>query len=289
MDAAGRRRTERVLAGLALVAGAAVPVQLVTLSFGYAQYVRGVPKGPGVIPLAHDFARVYLPLVWLPALVVVATVAVYARRRHPGISRRIVVGAAAGAVATLGLDAIRQMGVIHGWLPADTAVMFGGVATGSSSFALLWPAGLAVHYANGASFGLFYAFVWGKRGSVRRAAAWATGWALVLELGMMVLPPMGPMTGLFGSQFAWPGLFLITLAAHVVFGLALGPLVEVRLTDADRGSLVPFILGRRAPQAAAEGTSAPASKVAGVRTVDVRESPGPGAQTDASPGRPRTP
>lgn len=29
-------------------------------------------------------------------------------------------------------------------------------------------------------------------------------WAMLLELGMMVGPPMGPMVGLFGVRYAWP-------------------------------------------------------------------------------------
>lgn len=37
-----RRRT--VLAFIAFVAGAVIPIQLVTLSFGYSQYIRGVSE-----------------------------------------------------------------------------------------------------------------------------------------------------------------------------------------------------------------------------------------------------
>ncbi|MGH7557892.1 MAG: hypothetical protein ACREMD_09015, partial [Gemmatimonadota bacterium] len=96
---------------------------------------------------------------------------------------------------------------------------------------------------NGASFGLFYAFVWGRRGSYRSAALWATGWALVLELGMMTGPPMGPMLGPFGVNHAWPQLFLVTLVAHVFFGVTLGLVVEHFLDPADRRWLVPFLLG----------------------------------------------
>ncbi len=31
-------------------------------------------------------------------------------------------------------------------------------------------------------------------------------WAMLLELGMMVGPPMGSMVGLFGVRYAWPQL-----------------------------------------------------------------------------------
>lgn len=157
--------TERTLALVVFLAGSAVPIGLVTLSFGYAQYVKGL-KGMAVVPSAHEFARLYIPFVYVPALALVAGIAGYCRRRYPAVFRRIVVGASAGALATLALDAVRQAGVIHGWLPDDMPAMFGMAATGSSSLAVFWPAGLAIHFLNGAGFGVFYAFVWGKRKSL---------------------------------------------------------------------------------------------------------------------------
>lgn len=238
-----RRRT--LLSLFAFVAGGAVPIQLVTLSFGYAQYLRGIPRGPELIPAAHEFASIYVPFVYLPGLVLLFGIALYSRRHHPGLFRRIVAGLGAGAVGTIALDAARQAGVIHGWLPGDTPVMFGQLVTGpGASFALFYPVGLFVHYMNGASFGLFYAFVWGKQGSLRKAAWWGTVWLLIVELGMMTLPPMGPMTGLFGTSFSWPGLFLVTLVAHVLTGLTVGLLTELWLTNDDRSWLLPFLLGR---------------------------------------------
>lgn len=235
-----------ILILLAFVAGGAVPIQLVTLSFGYAQYIRGVEMGPQVMSVAHEFARWYLPLVLVPALVLLAGISWHARRRYPDIYRRIVVGLAMGAVATIALDAVRQAGVINGWLPADSPMMFGKMATGSASFTVWYPAGVLVHYLNGANFGLFYAFVWGKRRSTANAVALATAWALVLELGMMTGPPMGPMVGLFGSNYAWPQLFLLTFVAHLVFGVAMGLLIQHFLSEDDIGGLVTFIRGTHA-------------------------------------------
>lgn len=162
-----RRRT---LALIAFIAGGAVPIQLVTLSFGYAQYVQGVAEGPELVPTAHQFAEWYVPLVYVPALVVLAGIALYSRRRYPGLFRRIVVGFGAGLVATMALDAWRQTGVIYGWLPGDTPKMFGMTVTGSKNMAIWHPVGLLVHYFNGTNFGLVYAFVWGKQGSYRSAA-----------------------------------------------------------------------------------------------------------------------
>lgn len=235
-----------VLSLVALFAGAAVPIQLITMSFGYAQYVRGVAKGPALIPTAHQFAAYYVPLVYLPALVILLIIAVHSHRTYPALFRRIVAGMGAGAIATLALDAARQAGVIHGWLPGDTAVMFGRLVTGGGDFSLFYPVGLFVHYLNGANFGLFYAFVWGRREGYAAAAWWGLAWMLLVELGMMTLPPMGPMTGLFGVNFNWPGLFLVTLVAHVLAGLALGLLIQLFLRNEPHGGIFDLLPGRRA-------------------------------------------
>ncbi len=68
-------------------------------------------------------------------------------------------------------------------------------------------------------------------------------WAMLLELGMMVGPPMGPMVGLFGVRYAWPQLFLLTLVAHVAFGTALGLLTQSLLKEEDRGTFFSFLTG----------------------------------------------
>ncbi len=246
-EGGGLDRRRALLVLLAFVAGGVVPIQLVTLSFGYAQYVKGVAIGPQVLSVAHEFARFYMPFVWVPALLLLVGIAVYAKRHYPDVTRRILVGFGMGAVATIALDTVRQMGVLHGWLPGDTPVMFGKMATGSPNFATYWPVGLLVHFMNGANFGLFYAFVWGKRASYRSAVLWATTWALIVELGMMTGPPMGPMVGLFGYNFAWPQLFILTFVAHVFYGVTLGLLVQHFLAEEDRGGLATFVRGRVCP------------------------------------------
>ncbi len=68
-------------------------------------------------------------------------------------------------------------------------------------------------------------------------------WAMLLELGMMVGPPMGSMVGLFGVCYAWPQLFLLTLVAHVAFGTVLGLLTQSLLKEEDRGAFFSFLTG----------------------------------------------
>jgi len=236
-----RRRAVLIL--LAWIAGAAVPIHLVLLSFGYAQYWKAESIGPKVIITAHEFAKYYIPLVYLPAMVLLIGITLYCRKHYPDVFRRIIVGFGFGIVCTFALDSFRQMGVINGWLPGDTPAMFGKMATGSQNFNVYYPAGLLVHFLDGADFGLFYAFVWGKRGSYKAAVFWATVWLLMMELGMMLAPPMGPMVGPFGVRYMWPQLFLLTFVAHVAYGIPLGLLVQHFLKDEDRGWLLRFIQG----------------------------------------------
>lgn len=236
-------RKRAIVILLAFVAGGAVPIQLVTLSFGYAQYVKAVSLGPKVIITAHDFAAYYVPFIYVPALLLLAGIAWYSRKQYPDVFRRIMVGLGVGVLATVSLDFFREMGVINSWLPGDTPNMFGKMTTGSNNFSYFYPVGVFVHFMNGASFGLFYTFVWGRRSTFRSALLWATSWALVMELGMMTLPPMAPMVGAFGTRFAWPQLFLLTLAAHIAYGITLGLLSQYFLKSEDKGGLFRFLRG----------------------------------------------
>lgn len=231
-----------------LFAGGFVPIHIILLSFGYAQYVRGVPPGPKVLQVAHEFAWPYLLFLYLPSLIVLLALAVYSRRKYPDIYRRIVVGLTSGAIATIGLDWIRQMGVINGWLPGDTPVMFGKVITGSSDFATFYWVGQLAHFMNGADFGLCFTFFFGRGSSPYRTVGAAVFWLLLIELGMMTAPPMGPMVGPFGIRWMWPQLFALTLVAHVVHGVILGILSHRFLHEEDSKWLLPFLLegsGRR--------------------------------------------
>ena len=244
MEFLDKRRTLLVL--LALFTGGAVPIQLVTLSFGYAQLLQKVPLGPKMILVAHEFARHYVLLAYLPALVILTGIILYSRSNYPDLFRRIVIGMGVGVLATVALDVFRQMGVINGWLPGDSPAMFGKAVTGSRSFAVYYPTGYFVHYLNGANFGLIYTFVWGKQASYRHSLTRAIGWLLIVELGMMTGPPMAPIVGPFGTNYAWPQFFLLTLSAHLAFGTVLGILAQFYLKPADRGGLWQFIKGRAA-------------------------------------------
>lgn len=204
-----------------LVLGGLVPVSLIVFSTAWAQLVKGLPKGPAMMGAAHDFASGYL-WVYAASILIVAWMTLELHKSHPRLARRVAVGAAIGVLATFALDGLRLMGVVKGWLPMDTPVLFGTVILGPGSAPQnVYLVGMMYHLLNGASFGLVYALLWGRQPTTRAALQRGIGLLLVVELGMMTLPPMQPIVGWFGLDHAWPQLFLITLAAHVAFGAVL--------------------------------------------------------------------
>ncbi len=225
---------------LVLVAGGAAPIFLLLLATGIPMWGKGLVKMPQVVMFMHRFAGWYVPLVLLPAVAILIIVALYSRRRYRWLYERIVVGLGAGAIATFALDFFRQLGVIHGWLPADTSILFGKMIAGpTASVGVVLITGFVYHFLNGADFGIFYALVAG-----RARWYWAIVWGLLVELGMMTLPPMAPMAGPFGVKTGRPALFLITLAAHIAFGIVLGLLTQHWLKE--RGSILRVLSSKSA-------------------------------------------
>jgi hypothetical protein len=218
---------------LALFTGGFVPIHLIVLSFGYAQYYKGFKMGPKVLKVAHEFGLPYALYLYIPAMLVLVWIIVHSKKHFPDLYRRIVVGLLAGAIATIGLDWIRQMGVITTWLPGDTPTMFGKMVTGYSSFNSYFWVGQFIHFMNGADFGLVFTLVFGNFISYKKTIIWAIAWMLLMEFFMMVAPPMGPMVGLFGYNYMWPQLFILTFVAHVVHGIILGTLTHLWLKPED--------------------------------------------------------
>jgi hypothetical protein len=233
-----------------------------------------VAGGLGVAPMS-----VLAKYVLLPAVVIEGVIIVYARAAgYSRLFNRLVTGLWVGAIATTGLDVVRQPGTFFGYLAHDEARMAGEMILaphgghesgeprageekhpgsepmaphgtppaehsqpkhGGPGHGAVGPAdfvGYAYHYWNGASFAAVYALLFGK-------TAW---WGpllyslLFVETGMMgfMRAAMGPLT--------W-GIFLVSLFAHVAFGLVVGVLLQHFVRD--RGtilSLLPSGAARRA-------------------------------------------
>lgn len=230
-----------ILTLVALFTGGAVPIQLVTLSFGYSQYYVGESIGPRMINTAHEFAAPYILFVYIPAIIVFLGVLFYSRMYYPELFRRLKVGIIAGIFLTLTLDVVRQNGVINGWLPGDNPMMFGQMVTGTSNFVLNHISGHLVHFLNGISMGIIYTILFGKLKNYFRAILAGIGLLMVFELGMMLGPPMTAMVGPFGVNFVWPQLFLLTLVAHIASGIACGLSAQFYLKEADEKWLLAFV------------------------------------------------
>ncbi len=192
--------------------------------------------GPNILVVATTPGMLEMPVLFtyalLPSLVLLAGVWITARRRRVDrLSNRIWVGLWAGAASSAMLDVFRLAGFHLGWMPGNMPRMFGvlildrmalGPTLGSDVL------GYVYHYWVGACFGLTYTLLAGR-------FRWWGGlvWGLIVEVGMMVTPPMvvAMDTGYFGVKFG-PGLFGTSLTAHVAFGIALGLLAERHVAHA---------------------------------------------------------
>ncbi|MDV6013625.1 hypothetical protein [Haloechinothrix sp. LS1_15] len=181
-----------------------------------------------------DYQQLLLS-VGIPAfglLVLVTVLALLLRWRRP--SRAIVVGAAAGAVATVPLEAVRITGFrVFGSMPGDLPTLIGMRAAdrmmaGPSTWSTLL--GYTDHFWNGAAFGIIYALLLG--GFPHRWRAWSGavlggGYGVVLGIGFATGPvPLAlGVGGVFGTVSV-VAFHTTVYLAHLAFGLTLGALVH---------------------------------------------------------------
>ena len=119
---------------------------------------------------------------------------------------------------TAALEVVRSAGVHLGYLSDDEPTMFGAMITGADHMAAptlaSYTLGIVYHFFNGISFALVYSIVFGR-----------TRWwgpvafsVFVVWVGMMLLPPMAPMLGAFGTgkyASAWNPYVADTRHCHV--------------------------------------------------------------------------
>lgn len=231
-------RMEFVLSVIAFVAAAA-PI-LMSVFGGFATMssmgmsmmdVMRKPPDPAMnepmMKGMHAFMAGYVLYAIVPAIVVLIGIWLYASGNYPRLANRIAAGAAASFLASLGLDAVRLIGVAQGAFPGDMPTMFGQMILGRMSMdGAVRLAGYTYHLLNGATFGIMYALLAGKV-----HWGWGLAWGLFFELGMMTMPPVPMMAGPFGIHGFWPRLFIASLVAHVVYGVILGVLTARWVRD----------------------------------------------------------
>jgi hypothetical protein len=154
------------------------------------------------------------------------------------LARTSAVGLAAGAIATVALEAIRLPGFWLGFMPGNLPRLMGVLllnqfAAGPSLRSDI--VGWAYHFWNGASFGLIYVLVFG---TCRRWVGTAFG--LLLGFGFMFSPVVAPLgVGFMGLEFS-KGFPLTVTFAHAAFGFALGWLTAAWLGFVDSPLLGAF-------------------------------------------------
>lgn len=206
--------------------GAERALTLLTLVVGGTSSLLIVAASAGLVPMTVLF--------WaggLPGMLAVGAIGGYARAA--GLTRlahRIGLGVLGGIALTMALDVVRVAGTHLGYLP-DSVTMFGAMITGTDPMAdptpISYTLGVLYHFFNGISFALVYVILIGRTrwwGPLLYSVA-------IIEVGMMILPPMAPKFGPFGLD-KYPsllnGYFLTTLLAHAAMGIVLGLIIQTR-------------------------------------------------------------
>ncbi|HEV8606139.1 MAG TPA: hypothetical protein VGQ99_12275 [Tepidisphaeraceae bacterium] len=179
--------------------------------------------------------RTFTFWILLPAMLLLAAMAFIDRARGDRrLWRAVVIGTIAGFVAACAYDIFRLPWVIGamqqtgpGWLRLPLFKVFpqfGAMIIGESftsrqaqgEFSLAaHVVGWSYHFSNGMTFGVMYMALAGD--AVRRSWLWAIAMAAGLEVVMLLTP----YTSFFAIRMT--ALFIaVTLAAHLIFGVALG-------------------------------------------------------------------
>jgi len=190
--------------------------------------------GPNVLVVALTPGMPGMPILvlWalIPSILLLAVVWGIAHARgYNRLTNRIWAGLWVGFATTAALDLFRLQSFMLGLLPGNLPRMFGvlildTMATGPTPLSDL--VGGLYHYWVSACLGLTYALIMGR-------TRWWGGliWGLIIEVGMMVTPPMviAMDTGYFGLKLGrglLNGVFIGSLIPHISYGIALGLLLE---------------------------------------------------------------
>jgi len=157
------------------------------------------------------------------AILLFLLAAVDFRKGGRSVSRVVLDGALAGALATLALEAIRYPAFRLGFMPGNMPQLMGVLlldrfAHGPSLASNV--AGFAYHFYNGACFGIVFAALV-EAGILRSRRVWGIGYGVLIGLGFLVSPVVKSLgVGLFGRDYGWHFAATV-LTAHVAFGWSL--------------------------------------------------------------------
>ena len=177
---------------------------------------------PLIFPLAESGRStmdVLAKFALLPLIALIAVIWGLLHGRDDPLARHVAVGLAAGAVATIGLEAVRLPGFWLGFMPGNLPRLMGVLllnqfATGPTLASDV--AGWAYHFWNGASFGLIYVLLFG---TCRRWLGAVYG--VLLGFGFMLSPVVSALgVGFLGLEFS-KGFPVTVTVAHAAFGTLL--------------------------------------------------------------------
>ena len=190
------------------------------LRLGLALLAAG---GPMAFPLAQmgyaPLQRLAIVLI-LPSAGLLLALSGLLRSETGRALRR---GLAAGAIATIALEAVRYTGFRLGFMPGNLPELMGVLllnrfALGPSTASTL--AGFAYHYWNGAAFGAIFAVL-----SLGWPRWWAVPYGVAIGIGFLASPVVQSLgVGLFGKDFGWRFAATV-LTAHAAYGAVLGALL----------------------------------------------------------------
>jgi hypothetical protein len=183
----------------------------------------GAAVGPLLFPVAMaghgslaDMATRFL----LPSAAIFGVAAALAFWARLPFARPVVLGGAAGVLATLPLEVVRLTGFHFQYMPGNLprlmgVLLLGRFALGPSVTSDI--AGWAYHFWNGACFGILYVVIFG---TARRWLAIVYG--VALGIGFMVSPVVTSLgIGKFGLEYSVGFPITVTLA-HLAYGATLG-------------------------------------------------------------------
>jgi len=192
-----------VLSILALFAAGISPNLFVISQAGYAKL--------------SDLAVTFLiPSIIILAVIIAVSFLVGAKET----GKQILTGLAGGAIATIGLEIVREIGFHMGGMPGDMPKLLGVLlldrfALGPDTLSNI--AGWSYHFWNGASFGIIYSLLAGK-GKILHGVVFG----LLMAVGFMMSPVVVALgVGRFGIDYG-PGFAATVILAHIAFGSILG-------------------------------------------------------------------
>jgi len=185
--------------------------------------------------------------ILLPATIVLVGLAFWDRARGDGrLWRGFVIGSIAGFAAAIAYDVFRLPFVFSrqwglNWVvppiplfkvfPRFGAMILGQAVEQPEYSLAAHLVGWAYHFSNGVTFGIMYLALIGDG---RRRAWW---WGIVLAVGLELAMLFTPYPGTFGIRVT--GLFVVvTLTAHLIFGVVLGALSKSMAPATRERSLV---------------------------------------------------